>query len=92
MAYNCTDKRDFYAHNEPGDCERCGCVARDLRYRGAQLVCTNCQEDLDAIAYDARWLFTAQDLPCVACGSTRKTVQSDRVLLNPAAVCCGEVA
>jgi len=29
MAYNCTDKRDFYAHDELRDCERCGCVARD---------------------------------------------------------------
>ncbi len=29
---------------------------------------------------------------CIACSSTRKTVQSDRLYVNPAAVCCEGVA
>jgi hypothetical protein len=38
-------------------------------------------------------LFTAQELACVACASTRKTVHSDRLALGTVrAVCCGEVA
>jgi hypothetical protein len=30
--------------------------------------------------------------PCFACASTRKTVQTDRLYVNPAAVCCEGVA
>jgi hypothetical protein len=34
----------------------------------------------------------AHDMSCAACASTRKTVQSDRLHVNPAAVCCEGVA
>lgn len=40
----------------------------------------------------ARVLETLQRLECLRCGSERKTVVSDRVSVNPAAVCCSEVA
>jgi hypothetical protein len=38
-------------------------------------------------------LLRAHDMECVICGSTRKTVVSDRLYVNSAAVCCNlEVA
>lgn len=66
-------------------------------------VCSNCKQLAALPSCDYRLMIidrseTVQQLvnalrahdqaQCIACSSTRKTVQSDRMYINPAAVCC----
>jgi hypothetical protein len=41
---------------------------------------------------EMRLALRSHEAECAQCGSTKKTVVGDRLLVNPAAVCCGEAA
>lgn len=64
-------------------------VCRETGYRdaGERITCLDCSEVFDAEEY--RWMRAEQQAECVRCGSQKKTVQTDRLVLGtPDAVCC----
>lgn len=54
---------------------------------GVLYTCRDCDESWYE---DELPMLTLQSAECVECGSNRKTVQSDRISVNPAAVCCDQ--
>lgn len=74
-------------------CQGCGTMKGELTYQPEwkALFCPVCLADcVEELALEA--LQDQEPPTCWQCGSERKTVVSDRLYVNPVAVCCSEVA
>ena len=69
-----------------GQCSETGYYDAGMLYK-----CLDCDGVFEPQELE-RALFALQGAGCFECGSTRKTVESDRLYVNSLAVCCGEVA
>jgi|SRR5579871_609961 len=91
---NCAARADFYAADhsplveevEAEDMPLTGDLA--LLYADEQSACLVAAYEHGTSEAEMLSLLRAHVAECAACGSTAAIVQADRVLLNPAAVCC----
>jgi ribosomal protein L37AE/L43A len=85
--------RDYDARRAPerNDCGACPAHPETLVYNAADRiwVCAECDLAInEAVRLQMQALASSPLAECAECGSTRKTVATDRELLDAAAVCC----
>jgi hypothetical protein len=84
--YDCQEELDQTAWDAKHDAPLTGDKA--LLYADEQPACLVAAYEHGATEDEMLALLRAHIAECVHCGSTAATVQTDRLYLNPAAVCC----